>query len=63
MEAIKDDLDARVNNTAVKNRASKGAALALESRAALYAASIARYTPTRTDLNLQTPGMGSRDSC
>ena len=56
MEAIKDDLDARVNNTAVKNRASKGAALALESRAALYAASIARYTPTRTDLNLQTPG-------
>ncbi|MFT4153677.1 RagB/SusD family nutrient uptake outer membrane protein [Parafilimonas sp.] len=45
-EAIKDDLPADVS---VKSRASKGAALAMESRAALYAGSIAKYgasTPT-----------------
>lgn len=56
VDEIKDDLDARLTNGAVKNRASKGAALALKSRAALYAASIARYTPRRTDLKLQTAG-------
>ena len=39
-EAIKNDLPADVNE---KSRASKGAALAMESRAALYAGSIAKY--------------------
>jgi len=45
-EAIKNDLPADINE---KSRASKGAALAMEARAALYAASIAKYgagTPT-----------------
>ncbi len=48
MEAIKELLPASV---AEKSRATKGAALAMESRAALYAASIAKYgvnTPTVT---------------
>lgn len=47
-EAIKDLLPADVNT---KARASKGAALAMEARAALYAGSIAKYgnrTPTVT---------------
>jgi starch-binding outer membrane protein, SusD/RagB family len=47
-EAIKNLLPA---NLADKSRASKGAALAMEARAALYAASIAKYgvnTPTVT---------------
>lgn len=47
-EAIKNDLPADINE---KSRASKGAALAMESRAALYAGSIAKYgvnTPTVT---------------
>ena len=39
-EAIKNDLPSDVNE---KSRASKGAALAMESRAALYAGSIAKY--------------------
>ncbi|RPD42102.1 RagB/SusD family nutrient uptake outer membrane protein [Chitinophaga barathri] len=39
-EAIKMDLPADVNN---KSRASRGAALAMECRAALYAGSIAKY--------------------
>lgn len=39
-EAIKNDLPADANE---KSRASKGAALAMESRAALYAGSIAKY--------------------
>jgi starch-binding outer membrane protein, SusD/RagB family len=39
-EAIKDKLPADVNE---KSRATKAAALAMESRAALYAASIAKY--------------------
>lgn len=55
-EAIKDDLNVTSGSNIVKNRASYGAALALESRAALYAASIARYTPKRTDLVLRTEG-------
>lgn len=55
-DSIKNDLDVRSGENVVKNRASYGAALALKSRAALYAASIARYTPKRTDLVLQTAG-------
>ncbi|MDB5278742.1 RagB/SusD family nutrient uptake outer membrane protein [Ferruginibacter paludis] len=50
-EAIKGDLPADVNE---KSRASKGAALAMEARAALYAGSIAKYganTPS-----IATPG-------
>ena len=42
-EAIKNDLPANVN---LKSRASKAAALAMESRAALYAGSIAKYGAT-----------------
>jgi hypothetical protein len=45
MEAIKNQLPADVN---IKSRATKAAALALESRAALYAASIAKYGALRT---------------
>ncbi len=56
MDEIKDLMDSRIGNSAVKNRASKGAALALKSRAMLYAASIAKYTPTRSDLTLTLPG-------
>lgn len=56
LDEIKDDLDIRVNNVPVKNRASKGAALALKCRAMLYAGSIAKYTATRTDLSLTLPG-------
>ncbi len=44
-EAIKDQLPANVNE---KSRATKAAALAMESRAALYAASIAKYGAART---------------
>jgi len=44
-EAIKNELPADINE---KSRASKGAALAMEARAALYAASIAKYGNTRT---------------
>lgn len=55
-DSIKHDLDVRSGSNVVKNRASYGAALALKSRAALYAASIARYTPTRKDLVLRTDG-------
>lgn len=53
-DAIKEDLKVATGGVMSKNRASYGAALALESRAALYAASIARYTPDRTDLVLHT---------
>lgn len=56
VDEIKDDLDVRQGNIPVKNRASKGAALAMKSRAMLYAASIAKYTATRTDLTLSLPG-------
>lgn len=44
-EAIKNQLPANVD---VKSRASKGAALAMEARAALYAGSIAKYGALRT---------------
>jgi len=44
-EAIKNDLPADVNT---KSRATKAAALAMKSRAALYAASIAKYGAVRT---------------
>ncbi len=48
-EAIKSLLPADVN---VKSRASKGAALAMECRAALYAASIAKYGATTPQVSL-----------
>jgi hypothetical protein len=48
-EAIKDDLPADINE---KSRASKGAALAMESRAALYAGSIAKYGATTPAVSL-----------
>lgn len=50
-EAIKDQLPVDVN---VKSRATKAAALALESRAALYAGSIAKYGATTPAVS--TPG-------
>ncbi len=48
-EAIKNDLPADVNE---KSRATKGAALAMESRAALYAGSIAKYGATTPSVSL-----------
>ena len=48
-EAIKNDLPADI---AEKSRASKGAALAMEARAALYAGSIARYGATTPAVSL-----------
>jgi len=51
-EAIKNDLPADVNE---KSRASKGAALAMEARAALYAGSIAKYGAIRTP-GVKLPG-------
>jgi hypothetical protein len=48
-EAIKNDLPADPNE---KSRASKGAALAMESRAALYAGSIAKYGATTPAVSL-----------
>ncbi|MGN6542175.1 MAG: RagB/SusD family nutrient uptake outer membrane protein [Ginsengibacter sp.] len=48
-EAIKNDLPADVSE---KSRASKGAALAMEARAALYAGSIARYGATTPAVSL-----------
>jgi hypothetical protein len=48
-EAIKQDLPTVVDGASSASRASKGAALAMECRAALYAGSIAKYganTPT-----------------
>lgn len=48
-EEIKNQLPADVN---VKSRASKGAALAMECRAALYAASIAKYGATTPQVSL-----------
>lgn len=56
VDEIKDDLDARVGTIAIKTRATKGAALALKSRAALYAGSIAKYTEKRPALELKTEG-------
>jgi hypothetical protein len=48
-EAVKDDLPADVNT---KSRATKAAALAMEARAALYAASIAKYGVTTPQVSL-----------
>ena len=48
-EAIKNQLP---NDANVKSRASKGAALAMEARAALYAASIAKYGATTPQVSL-----------
>ncbi len=48
-EAIKDDLPA---SATVKSRASKGAALAMEARAALYAGSIAKYGASTPQVSL-----------
>ena len=48
-EAIKNSLPADPN---VKSRASKGAALAMEARAALYAGSIAKYGATTPQVSL-----------
>ncbi len=48
-EAIKNDLPA---NSAVKGRVSKGAALAMQTRAALYAASIAKYGASTAAVSL-----------
>lgn len=52
MEAIKEDLK---DNNESKTRANKYAALALESRAMLYAASIAKYNNLMTN-PITTPG-------
>ncbi|WP_339709137.1 RagB/SusD family nutrient uptake outer membrane protein [uncultured Kriegella sp.] len=48
-EAIKDILPMDAN---IKSRATKGAALAMEARAALYAGSIAKYGPTTPQVTL-----------
>lgn len=48
-EAIKNDLPVDINE---KSRASKGAALAMECRAALYAGSIAKYGATTPAVSL-----------
>ena len=49
MEAIKNKLPADVN---IKSRATKAAALAVESRAALYAGSIAKYGASTPQVSL-----------
>ncbi|AXY75039.1 RagB/SusD family nutrient uptake outer membrane protein [Paraflavitalea soli] len=54
-EAIKDKLPADVNT---KSRASKAAALAMESRAALYAGSIAKYGATTPAVSLPGEEVG-----
>src|SRR6185312_9965514 len=48
-EAIKNDLPSDINE---KSRASKGAALAMECRAALYAGSIAKYGAATSQVSL-----------
>jgi len=48
-EAIKNDLPSDISE---KSRASKGAALAMECRAALYAGSIAKYGATTSQVSL-----------
>ncbi len=48
-EAIKNELPADINE---KSRASKGAALAMEARAALYAGSIAKYGASTPSVSL-----------
>lgn len=54
-EEIKNDLPA---NLADKSRATKAAALAMESRAALYAGSIAKYGATTPTVSLSTGEVG-----
>jgi hypothetical protein len=51
-EAIKDQLPSGQDGVNEKSRASKGAALAMESRAALYAGSIAKYGATTPAVSL-----------
>ncbi len=51
-EAIKNDLPSGGDGVNEKSRASKGAALAMESRAALYAGSIAKYGATTPAVSL-----------
>jgi SusD family. len=54
-----DDIKGQLpDNSSVKSRATKGAALAMESRVALYAASIAKYNPIRTPNVKCTPDNG-----
>ena len=54
-EAIKNDLPSDPNE---KSRATKGAALAMESRAALYAGSIAKYGATTPQVSLSGGEVG-----
>lgn len=54
-EAIKNDLPADIG---VKSRATKGAALAMECRAALYAGSIAKYGATTPVVSLPAGEVG-----
>jgi hypothetical protein len=54
-EAIKNDLPADVSE---KSRATKGAALAMEARAALYAGSIAKYGATAPAVSLPGKQVG-----
>lgn len=46
------------NNPSEHSRATRGAALALEARAALYAASIKKYSPLRTPTEICSPDNG-----
>jgi len=46
------------NNSGEKSRATRGAALALEARAAIYAASIKKYSPLRTPTEICSPDKG-----
>ncbi|MEI9946126.1 MAG: RagB/SusD family nutrient uptake outer membrane protein [Chitinophagaceae bacterium] len=54
MDAIKNDLGATINATSV-TRANKNMAMALKSRAMLYAASLAKYNSLRA-VPITTPG-------
>jgi len=58
-EAIKELIPADVN---IKSRATKAAALAMESRAALYAASIAKYGATTPQVSLPGGEVGINSS-
>ncbi|QNF34144.1 RagB/SusD family nutrient uptake outer membrane protein [Adhaeribacter swui] len=55
LEAIKSTLPAEVNT---KSRATKGAALAMKARAALYAGSIAKYGATTPNVSLPNGEVG-----
>ena len=58
-EAIKGDLPVDIkSNSTVAARATKGAALAMEARAALYAGSIAKYGATTPQVSLQGGEVG-----